>query len=156
MEVAETAQVARFEVHLVDGVGDPCTTTQDVTAELKSIASGSVIKAKVVGKTPATYDVSYQPGVRGRHDLIVRVNGTQIQGRPFRVYVRHPPRLLGTPVRVIRGLTVPLSMVITRHGEMIVCEGNRVSEYTKDGQKIKTIASVQSAYSRRSIRLSTV
>ena len=142
MEVAETAQVARFEVHLADGDGDPCTTTQHVVVMLESIANGSVIEAKVVGKTPATYEVSYQPSVRGRHNLSVRVNGTPIQGSPFRVYVRHPPRLLGTPVRVIGGVYGPWRMVTTRNGEMIVCEYNRVSVYNKDGQKIKTIESV--------------
>ena len=98
-----------------------------------------MVEAKVVGKTPATYEVSYQPSVRGRHDLSVRVNSMPIRGSPFRVYVRPSPRLLGTPVRVIGGLNRPRAIVTTRNGEMIVCESNRVSVYTKDGQKIKTI-----------------
>ena len=144
MEVAETAQIVRFEVHLADADGDPCTNTQRVVVMLKSIVSGSVSKVTVVGKTPATYEVSYQPSVRGRHNLIVRVNGMPILESPFRVYVRHPPRLLGTPVRVIGGLNCPWRMVTTRNGEMIVCESSGVSVYTKDGQKIKTVESVQS------------
>ena len=141
---SETTQVAEFEVHLADANGDPCTAIQDVTAELKSIANSSVIKATLVSKTPATYEVFYQSRVRGRHYLIVRVNGTPIQGSPFRVCVRQSPRLLSKPVRVIGGLNVPRGMVTSRNGEMIVCEQNRVSVYTKDGQKIKTIESVQS------------
>ena len=40
--------MAQFEVHLADVDGDPCTTTQDVTAELKSIVNGLVVEAKVV------------------------------------------------------------------------------------------------------------
>ena len=146
MEVAETAQVARFEVHLADANGDPCTTPQRVVVMLKPFVSGSVIKARVVSKTPATYEVFYQPSVHGRHDLSVKVNGTPIQGSLFRVYVRQS--LLGKPVRVIGGLDQPRGMVTIRNGEMIVCERNRVSVYTKDGQKIKTIESVRSGIRR--------
>ena len=145
LEVAETAHIARFDVHLADAVGDPCITTQDVTAELKSIVNGSVIEAKVVGKTLATYEVSYQPSVRGRHDLSVGVNGMPIQHSPFRVYVRQSPRQLGKPIRVIRGLNEPRGLVTTKKGEVIVCEKNRIS---KDGKKIKTIESVQMSYNR--------
>ena len=94
LEVAKTDQVAQFEVHLANTDGDPCAITQHVTAELISIANGSHIKANVVTKTPATYEVSYQPGVRGRHDLSVRVNDMPIQGSPFRVYVSPQPHQL--------------------------------------------------------------
>ena len=43
LELAETAQQAHFEVDLVDMAGDPCTTEQQVTAELGSLVESSHI-----------------------------------------------------------------------------------------------------------------
>ena len=53
LELAETAQQAHFEVHLVDMVGDPCTTEQQVTAVLmRSLVDRSVTPTSVAHKTP--------------------------------------------------------------------------------------------------------
>ena len=98
LELAETGQQSHFEVHLVDMAGDPFTTEQQVTAELRSLMDSSVTPASVVHKTPDIYEVSYQPNTRGRHKLSVVVNDEPVQGSPFLVYVRQAPRLLGRPV----------------------------------------------------------
>jgi len=74
LELAETGQQAHFEVHLVDMAGDPCTTEQQVTAELRSLTHSPVTPASVAHKTPDIYEVSYQPNTRGRHKLSVVVN----------------------------------------------------------------------------------
>jgi len=103
LELAETGQQAHLEVHLVDMAGDPCTTEQQVTAELRSLVDSSVTPTSVAHKTPDFYEVSYQPNTRGRHKLSVQVNDEPVQGSPFLVYVRQAPHLLGRPVRVIYG-----------------------------------------------------
>ena len=61
LQLAETGQPAHFEVHLVDTAGDPCTTEQQVTAELRSNVDGSITLTGVAHKTTGTYEVSYQP-----------------------------------------------------------------------------------------------
>ena len=100
VEIAVFGQQAQFEVHLADKCGDPCDTApQSVTVEL----NGSTIQTSVVRKSAAIYIVSYQPSVRGQHILNVRVNDEPIMKSPFRVYVRQPPQLLCSPVRVIEG-----------------------------------------------------
>ena len=85
LELAETGQQAHFEVHLVDMAGDPCTTEQQVTAELRSLVDSSVTPASVAHKTPDIYEVSYQPNTRGRHELSVQMNDVPVQGSPFLV-----------------------------------------------------------------------
>ena len=67
--------------------GDPCTTKQQVTAELRS-ADGFIILASVTHMTPDTYKVSYEPGTLGRHELTVKVNDTPMHGSPFLVHAR--------------------------------------------------------------------
>ena len=139
LQLAETGQPAHFEVHLVDTAGDPCTTEQQVTAELRSNVDGSNTSTSVAHKTPDTYEVSYQPNTRGRHVLNVRVNGEPVQGSPFTVYVRQAPHLLGKPVRVIGGLNLPWMIATTGSGELVVSEVNKISFISRDGERIRSI-----------------
>ena len=140
LQLAETGQPAHFEVHLVDTAGDPCTTEQQVTAELRSNVDGSITLTSVAHKTMDTYEVSYQPNTRGRHVLNVTVNGEPVQGSPFLVYVRQAPHLLGKPVRVIARLDEPFLMA-TGSGEVVVSESYRISIITRDGdgERIRSI-----------------
>ena len=139
LQLAETGQLAHFEVHLVDTAGDPCTTEQQVTAELRSNVDGSIILTSVAHKTPDTYVVSYQPNTRGRHVLNVTVNGEPVQGSPFLVYVRQAPCLLGKSVRVIRGLNNPYMIATTGSGELVVSEDYKISFIRRDGERIRNI-----------------
>ena len=123
----------------MDTAGDPCTTEQQVTAELRSNVDGSITSTNVAHKTPDTYEVSYQPNTRGRHVLNVTVNGEPVQGSPFTVYVRQAPHLLGKPVRVIRDLNYPFMIATTGSGELVVSEENKISFISRDGERIRSI-----------------
>ena len=138
LQLAETGQSAHFEVHLVDTTGDPCTTEQQVTAELRSNMDGSITPTSVAHKTPDTYEVSYQPNTRGRHVLNVTVNGEPVQGSPFLVYVRQAPHLLGKPVRVTE-LDCPWMIATTGSGEIVVSEIDKISFISRDGERIRSI-----------------
>ena len=139
LQLAETGQPAHFEVHLVDTAGDPCTTEQQVTAELRSNVDGFITLTSVAQKTPDTYEVSYQLNTRGRHVLNVTVNGEPVQGSPFLVYVRQAPHLLGKSVRVIRGLNNPYMIATTGSGELVVSKDNEISFISRDGERIRSI-----------------
>ena len=139
LELAETGQQALFEVHLVDMAGDPCTTEQQVTAELRSLVDSSVTTASVAHKTPDIYETSYQPNTRGRHELSVRVNDVPVQGSLFLVYVRQAPRLLGRPVRVIKELGRPKMVATTSSGDLVVSEDHKISIIGRDGKRIRSI-----------------
>ena len=80
---------------------------------------GSVLQATVVSQTPSTYEVSYTSTTRGRHQLTVRVNNTEIG--TFQVFVQHPPTQLGTPVSIIEGVK-PLYIAVGDKGELFVTE----------------------------------
>ena len=119
--------------------GDPCTTEQQVTAELRSLVDSSVTPASVAHKTPDIYEVSYQPNTRGRHKLSVRVNNVPVQGSPFLVYARQAPHLLGRPVRVIKEHRSPRLVATTSSGELVVSEDHKVSIIGRDGERIRSI-----------------
>ena len=87
----EKNKVARFMVQQADEDGEPCTTKQEVTVELKALVNGSITEGSVVSRTPATYEASYQPRRSGRHELSVKVNGMPIKGSPFAIFVHNKP-----------------------------------------------------------------
>ena len=82
---------AKFMVQLADAEGEPCVSKQEVTVEVKSLVDGSITTGSVASKTPATYEVSYQPRRSGEHELSVKVNGDEINGSPFSLLVRNIP-----------------------------------------------------------------
>ena len=142
LQLAETGQPAHFEVHLVDTAGDPCTTEQQVSAELRSNVDGSITLTSVEHKTTGTYEVSYQPLTRGQNVLNVTVNGEPVQGSPFLVYVMQTPHLLDKPVRVITGLDEPKMIATTGSRELVVSENYKISFISRDGKKIRRIDTI--------------
>ena len=88
-------------------------------------------------KDEATYEVQYTATQRGRHQLSVAVNGVEIHGSPFAVFIEIPPTQLGTPVQVIEGLNGPYCIAINSDSELIVSEfdSHKISVYTRRGEK---------------------
>ena len=111
--------MSKFTVRTYDTHRQPSPVQQHVSAELKSLVDGSVLQATVVRQTLSTYELSYTPTTRGRHQLTVKVNNTEIG--TFQVFVQHPPTQLGTPVRVIEGVK-PWYMAVGDKGELFVTE----------------------------------
>ena len=111
-KVAEVAKSAQFTVHTMHQNGQLCVEKQVVEAELKSVVNDSVIYAKVISKVRGNYKVSYTPEIRGRHSLIVKVNGEQIAGSPFQVFAKIEPTQLGNPVKVVEKLSIPMVIAL--------------------------------------------
>jgi len=138
LKLATTNQVSKFTVQTYDTHSQPPPVQQHVSAELKSLVDGLVLQATVVSHTPATYELSYTPTTRGRHQLTVRVNDITIG--TFQVFVQHPPTLLGTPVRVIEGVT-PRNIAVGDKGELFVTESYQYAVLGSQGQRVLTIGS---------------
>ena len=140
LKSATTKQVSRFTVHTHDTHGQPTPTKQHVSAKLESLVDGSILHATVMSQTPSTYELSYTPTIRGRHQLTVQVNNTDIA--TFQVLVQHPPTQLGTPVKVIEGVK-PLFIAVDDNGELFVTEEyhNRYRVLDAQGKAVLTVGS---------------
>ena len=88
-----------------------------------------------------TFVVTYTPKVRGRQSLIVKVDGREITGSPFQVFVKIHPTLLGKSVRVIDQLNKPWDIAVTHNQQLIVTEAGRkkVTVMERDGTRVQTI-----------------
>ena len=126
----------------------PYHRTPTIQAELKSLVDpASSVQADVVQKVVGVYNITCTPRVRGRHDLTVKVNGKDIVGSPFRVFVKIHPTQLGPPVRTIGGVSQPWGIALNNKQQLVVGEygggvfvkKTQVSIKERDGKRVQTI-----------------
>ena len=120
----------------------PQSVGTNVQVQLKSLADPSCAMLASVAPTNAdTYTITFTPRVRGRHDLTVTVNGKEIAGSPFRVFVKIHPTQLGQPVRTITGLNYPWGIAINSKQQLMVAEsvGKQITIMERDGKRVQTI-----------------
>ena len=135
-ETCSVCEPAQVSVKVPQSVGT------NVQAQLKSLADPSRGMLASVAPTNAdTYTITFAPRVRGRHDLTVTVNGKEIVGSPFRVFVKIHPTQLGQPVRTITGLSLPWGIAINSKQQLVVVEvgGNKITIMERDGKRVQTI-----------------
>ena len=87
------------------------------------------------------YEISYQPTIKGRHQLHVKVQGQHIRGSPFSIAVKSPVEELGTPILTIGEVDGPWGVAINQTGEVVVAKwkGNRVSVFSQSGRKLRSL-----------------
>ena len=109
-----------------------------IKAMLRSLVDGSVVKTDVVKTGKGLYEVTYCPRVRGRHSLILEVDGRPIPGSPFQTFVTIPPSQLGEPVTIIEGLRHPFAAVFDVNQQLLVSEsgGHKVRIFRREGRKL--------------------
>ena len=113
-----------------------------IRAVLQSLANpASSVQADVVGKGTGVYHIAYTPRVRGRHDLTVKVNGRDIAGTPFQVFVKIHPTQLGPPVRTITGVNQPWGIATNSKQQLVVAEvgENKITIREQNGKTLQTI-----------------
>ena len=113
----------------------------DISANLKCVVNpSSLIKCGVVQKSVGMYTITITPQVRGRHDLIVKVKNEEIDGSPFRMFVKIPPSQLGHYAREIGG---PRGIAINNKQQLMVAESGygskKITIMERDGKKVQTI-----------------
>ena len=111
-----------------------------VDCHLKSLVNGTIVKCHVDRREDNEYRISYTPTTRGRHELTVTVNGQEVAGSPFPVFVSIHPSKLGNHVKIIPGLNSPSGIAFNSKGEMIVAEySGDVVVLDRNGKKLRSI-----------------
>ena len=84
------------------------------------------------------YQISYQPTIKGRHQLHIKVEGQHIRGSPFSIAVKSPVEKLGTRIQTFAVMDGPWGVAISQIGEVVVTEmhGSCMSVFSPSGQKI--------------------
>ena len=108
-----------------------------VSCTLRSLQNNVITECKM-GKTGAgQHSIQCTPTVRGRHELAVSVDGQQVAGSPFHVFVSIPPTQMGKLVKVWTNLTKPTGITVNSVGEILVSElrGNIIKFDTKGNRR---------------------
>ena len=115
----------------------------EITSQIKSLYNGVITDCKVSSAGSGKYSMKYTPTVRGRHELTVSVDGQQVAGSPFPVFVSIHPTQLGKPVKVWNDLYSPVGITVNSSREILFTEYNRnIIKLTPDKQ-VKTLVARQ-------------
>ena len=114
---------------------------ESLECELVSELTGTRERGSVERRGQSRYEVSYQPTIKGRHQLHIKVMGVHIIGSPRRVAVKKSPdEKLGTPIGTIDLLNNPCGIALNQSGEVVVTSplGNCVSVFSQSGDKLRS------------------
>ena len=86
------------------------------------------------------YEICYQPTIKGRHQLHIKVGGQHVRGSPSSVAVKSPVENLDTPILTIDEVEGPKGVAVNQRGEVVVTEGDmhRVSVFSPSGKKLRS------------------
>ena len=141
IEAAVVGEMSTVVLQAVNFKGQPCEEPiQSSECELVSELSGTRTRGSVERKGQSQYEINYQPTIKGRHQLHVKVEGQHIRGSPFTISAKSPVEKLGTPILTLRGVREPLCVAINQRGEVIVAEEGEhcVSVFSPSGEKLRT------------------
>ena len=113
---------------------------KSLECELVSEITGTRMNCNVERRGQSQYEISYQPTIKGRHQLHIKVEGQHIRGSPSSVAVK--PVIL--TLSEARG---PIGVAITKRGDVVVTEGggNCVTVFSPRGEKLRSFGTHGSA-----------
>ena len=144
IEAAVVGEMSTVVLQAVNFKGQPCEESIQLSeCELVSELSGTRTPGSTERKGQSQYEINYQPTIKGRHQLHVKVDSQHIRGSPFAISAKSPVENLGTPILTSRGVKKPCGIVVNQRGEVIVAEwgGNCVSVFSLSGEKLRTFGS---------------
>ena len=140
IEVAVVGEMSTAVFQAINFKGQPCEEPiQSSECELVSELSGTRTRGSVERKEQSQYEINYQPTIKGRHQLHVKVEGQHIRGSPFTISAKSVEKL-GTPILTLHEVKEPWGVAINQRGEVIVAEydGHCVSVFSPSGEKLST------------------
>ena len=141
LEVAVVGEKSTAILHAVSYEGKPCEEPiKSVECELVPEITSTRASCSVERRGQSQYEISYQPTIKGRHQLHIKVEGQHVRASPSSVAVKSPVEKLGTPILTLGGVRGPLQVAINQRGEVVVTECGRhcVSVFSLNGDKLRS------------------
>ena len=140
LQVAAVGEKSTVTLHTIDGEGKPLIElVKSVESKLVSSITGVRANCTVERRGQSQYDISYQPTIKGRHQLHVKVEGQHVRGSPFCVAAKSPVVDLTAPIKTIQGVHTPTGLAVNKRGELVVAEPETscISVFTTSGEKLQ-------------------
>ena len=139
----EVAAVGKKSSALLHARGEPLEEPIELLeCELVSEITGPIERGSVEKRGQSQYEISYQPTIKGRHQLHIKVKGQHIRESPFDdVVVTSPVEKLGTQILAIGRVMCPWDVAINQRGEVVVTKINIISVFTPSGKRLQSFGS---------------
>ena len=142
-EAAVVGEKSTANLQAVNFAGKPCEEPmKSLKCELVSEITGTRASCGVERRGQSQYEISYQPTIKGRHQLHVKLQGQHIRGSPLSLAAKSPVEMLGDPILTIDEIGRPWGVAVNQRGEVVVTDGNRhrhcVSVFTPSGEKLRS------------------
>ena len=140
-EVAVVGEKSTAILQAVSYEGKPFKEPiKSLECELLSEITGTRASCSVERRGQSQYEINYQPTIKGRHQLHIKVEGQHVRGSPSSVAVKSPVEKLGTPILTLGGVRKPRGVAINQRGEVVVTEysGHCVSVFSPNGEKLQS------------------
>ena len=141
LEVATIGERSSAVLQAVNLKGQPLKKPiRSSVCELVSDITGSRTRGSVERRGQSQYEISYQPTIKGRHQLHIKVEGQHIRESPFTITVTSSVEKLSTPILTIGKLKAPWGVAINQRGEVVVTEwsGGCVSVFSSNGKELRS------------------
>ena len=139
-EVAEAGERSTAILQAVNFAGNSCEKpVMSLECELESKITNSTTTCSVERRGQSQYEISYQPTIKGRHQLHIKVQGQHIRGSPFSIAVTSPVEKLGTPIQIIHWVR-PWGVAVNQKSEVVVTGWGYdcMSVFSPSGQKLRS------------------
>ena len=141
VQAAAVGEKCTVTLQAIDCEGKPPTKLiESLESELVSSITGARVNCTVEGRGQSQYDISYQPTIKGRHQLHIKVEGQHVRRSPFCVTAKSPVVDLTSPIKTIQGVHKPTGLAVNKRGELVVVEYGKscISVFTTSGEKLRS------------------
>ncbi len=141
LEVAVVGEKSTAIIEAVNYNGKPWEEeVQSLQCELVSELTGATVRGSLERIGQSQYEISYQPTIKGSHQLHIKVEDQHIRGSPFPVAVKLSIEKLGTPILTIAEVNGPWGITFDQRGEEVITErdGGCVTIFSSRGEKLRS------------------
>ena len=141
VQVAAVGGKSTVTLQAIDCEGKPLIKlVKSLESELVSSITGARVNCTVERRGQSQYDICYQPTIKGRHQLNIKMEGQHVRGSPFRVAVKSPVVNITAPIKTIQVMSTPMGLAVNKRGELVVIEDgvSRISVFTTSGEKLRS------------------
>ena len=147
-EAAEVYKETKLSLKIKSGNAEGMVLCA-IECTLKSQVNPKIaIKCHVYKVEDDEYCIQFTPTLRGRHQLVVVVNGEEVTGSPFPVFIsiiqqtitlKKPIKTMNAKVSSIHGECDPVDMAFNSLGEVIIMSSEKIEVCDKDSKILRSI-----------------
>ena len=134
-EEAAVGETSTVFLQAINYWGEPCKEPiKYLKCKPSSAITGTRASCSVERRGQSQYKISFQPAIKGKHQLQVKVDGEHIRGSPFGMAVKSPDKL-NAPILTIHRVKKPWGVALNQKGEAVVT-ADCVCTFSPSGEKI--------------------